>query len=185
MRSIRDQNLNQRDSVMGYFEKILQTFAYNGWPDLVSSLMPSTKYEWLTPFSLSFSSLIVLIQVIFGFDALAFIALLVVMLAEISSGIIASRYRKEPFSSMKLSRFTFKVTYYLILIFVTNSMASSFKGPGQGLASTIFHWMHIFLTVQIVLENIVSILENVSVISGKDKTHWISKIQSKIENFLS
>lgn len=170
---------------MGFFEKILKTFAYNGWSDLASSLMPSTKYEWLTPLSLSFSSLMVLIQILFGFDALAFIALLVVMMAELSSGIIASRYRKEPFSSMKLSRFSFKVAYYLILIFVTNSMANSYKATDQELAATIFHWLHIFLTVQIVLENIVSILENVAVISGKDKTHWISKIQSKIENFLS
>lgn len=170
---------------MSFFEKILKTFAYNSWSDLASSLMPSTKYEWLTPCSLSFSSLMVLIQILFGFDALAFIALLVVMLAELSSGIIASRYRKEPFSSMKLSRFSFKVAYYLVLIFVTNSMANSFKATDQSLAATIFHWMHIFLTVQIVLENVVSILENVSVISGKDKTHWISKIQSKIENFLS
>jgi len=171
--------------MMSFFEKILKTFAYNSWSDLASSLMPSTKYEWLTPCSLSFSSLMVLIQILFGFDALAFIALLVVMLAELSSGIIASRYRKEPFSSMKLSRFSFKVAYYLVLIFVTNSMANSFKATDQSLAATIFHWMHIFLTVQIVLENVVSILENVSVISGKDKTHWISKIQSKIENFLS
>jgi len=170
---------------MGFFNKILKTFAYNGWPDLASSLMPSTKYEWLTPFSLSFSSFTVLVQIFFGFDALAFIALLVVMLAELSSGIIASRYRKEPFSSMKLSRFSFKVAYYLVLIFVTNSMANSYMATNQDLASTIFHWLHIFLTVQIVLENIVSILENVAVISGKDKTHWISKIQSKIENFLS
>src|SRR5690606_14157314 len=112
VQSIRDQSL-RRDRYMGFFNKILKTFAYNGWPDLASSLMPSTKYEWLTPFSLSFSSFTVLVQIFFGFDALAFIALLVVMLAELSSGIIASRYRKEPFSSMKLSRFSFKVAYYL------------------------------------------------------------------------
>src|SRR5690606_19460018 len=128
--------------MMSFFEKILKTFAYNSWSDLASSLMPSTKYEWLTPCSLSFSSLMVLIQILFGFDALAFIALLVVMLAELSSGIIASRYRKEPFSSMKLSRFSFKVAYYLVLIFVTNSMANSFKATDQSLAATIFHWMH-------------------------------------------
>ena len=127
----------------------------------------------------------VLVQVLFGLDALAFVALLVVMVAELASGIIASRFRKEPFSSMKLSRFSFKVTCYLILIFVTNSMANHFKASYEGVASAIFNWMYIFLTVQIVMENVVSVLENVSVISGKDKAHWITKIQSKIESLLS
>jgi len=170
---------------MGYFEKILKTFAYSGWSDLASSLMPSTKYDHLTGLGFVLSSVMVVVQVMFGISALAFLALLVIMVAELTSGILASRIRKEPFSSMKLSRFTFKVAYYLVLIFVTNTMASGFQSSGQDLAYTIFHWMHIFLTVQIVMENIVSVLENVSVISGKDKTHWIKKIQTKIESLLN
>lgn len=169
---------------MGYFEKILKTFAYSGWQDLVSSLMPSIKYEHFTVSSLTLSSLMVIVQIIFGIDALAFLALLIIMIAELTSGIVASKIRKEAFSSMKLSRFTFKVAYYLILIYVTNTMANGFKTNGQDLAYTIFHWMHLFLTIQIVMENIVSVLENLSVISGKEKTHWIRKIQEKIQTLL-
>lgn len=170
---------------MGYFDKILKTFAYNGWTDLASSLAPSTKYEHITAMGITLSSVIVVVQVMFGLDALAFLALLVIMVAELSSGIIASKIRKEKFSSMKLSRFTFKVAYYLILIFVTNTMANGFRATDQELAYTVFHWMHLFLTIQIVLENIVSVLENLSVISGKEKTHWIRKIQDKIQNLLN
>ena len=160
---------------MGYFEKILKTFAYNGWADLASSLAPSIKYEHITAMGITLSSVIVVVQVMFGLDALAFLALLVIMVAELSSGIIASKIRKEKFSSMKLSRFTFKVAYYLI----------GFRATDQELAYSVFHWMHLFLTIQIVLENIVSVLENLSVISGKEKTHWIRKIQDKIQNLLN
>lgn len=116
----------------------------------------------------------------FGLDDSAFIALLVVFVTELISGITASRIRKETFSSMKLSRFSLKVACYLVLIGVTYSMYLSFQHHNDYLASVMFDWMHIFLTVQIVFENIISILENIAVISGKDKSAWIEKLKDKL-----
>jgi len=163
--------------------KLLRSFEYDNLSHLLSSLMPSTKYQ-LTTVCTSISATGVLVNRIFGLDFLAFAALLAVLAGELSSGIIAAFVKKEQFSSTKLTRFLFKVFYYLVLIAVPYLMAQSFFNSGKELPAVIFDWMHVFLVVQIVLENMVSILENVSVISGKPKTHWINKIQDKVGGLL-
>lgn len=167
-----------------YFLKLLRTFDYHSTVDLAQSLAPSTKYH-LTTLSVFMSILGTGADKFFGLDGLAFMALLIVFITELVSGITASSMRKEPFSSMKLSRFSFKVAYYLVLISVPYLMANSFAGHKKELPAMVFEWLHTFLVVQIVLENIVSILENTAVITGKDKTHIITKIQDKINQLLS
>lgn len=167
----------------GFLLKLLRSFEYDNLSHLASSLMPSTKYH-LTALCTSMSAMGVLVNRLFGLDALAFGALLVVMVTELTSGVMAAFVRKEAFSSTKLTRFLFKMFYYLVLISVPYLMAQSFFSSGKELPAVIFDWMHVFLVVQIVLENMVSILENVSVISGKPKTHWINKIQEKVGGLL-
>lgn len=148
------------------------------------SLVPSLKYKINIPL-MALSSLWVAVDKGFGLDDTAFIALLLVFVAELASGITASHIRKETFSSLKLSRFSVKMACYLVLIGVSYSMNISFKHHDDFLASVIFDWMHIFLVVQIVFENMISILENVAVISGKDKSVWITRITNKLDSLLS
>lgn len=169
---------------MKFLTKLLATFDYCSWLELLQSLAPSSKYK-LTIAGASLSLMFPFIDRVFGLDAYAFAMLLVVFFAELSSGLIAAHIRKEVFSSTKLSRFTFKVFYYLVLIALPYVMAQSFEHRGRSGTAVIFDWLHLFLLAQIILENVVSILENLAVISGKDKTHWISKIQNKLEGFIS
>lgn len=169
---------------MKIISKILATFDYSSWFDLLQSLAPSTKYK-LTVAGASLSLMFPFIDRIFGLDAYAFAALLIVFIAELTSGLIAANLRKETFSSTKLTRFSFKVFYYLVLIALPYVMAQSFEHRGKSTAAMMFDWLHLFLLAQIILENVVSILENIAVITGKDKTHWISKIQAKINGLLA
>jgi len=164
---------------MKYLYKLLATFDYESLLALGQSLAPSTKYN-LTIASLFISVALPALDRVFGLDGYAFALLLMVFTAELSSGILAAHIRKETLSSMKLSRFSFKVFYYLVLISMPYVLAQSFLAHNKTFASTMFDWLHLFLLSQIVLENIVSILENVAVIDGKDKTHWIAKIQAKV-----
>lgn len=169
---------------MNFFIKLLATFDYHSFTELGKSLTPSLKYKPVTLASIALSVCFPFIDRVFGLDAYAFLCLLVVFVVELASGVIAAHVRKESISSMKLSRFTFKVCYYLVLIALPYVMSQSFKAHDKGAAAFMFDWLHLFLVAQIVLENIVSILENAAVISGKDKTHWISKIQAKINGLI-
>ena len=166
-----------------YFQKLLKTFDWHSINDFALSLMPSCRYR-INVVLLILSTVWVSIDKVFGLDSAAFIALLIVFVTELISGVTASRIRKEQFSSMKLSRFSLKVACYLVLIGVSYTMAASFRGHKDELAAIYFDWLHIFLTVQIVFENIVSILENVACIGGKDKSAIIEKIVTKVNQLI-
>lgn len=168
-----------------FIERQLLTYGYESIGAYAESLAPSSKYATLSPVILSISAISVVPIKIFGLTEYAFGALFMMMVVELISGVIASRIRKEPYSSTKSSRFILKVCQYLVVIAVTHLFADSYKVQGKEMGATIFEWMHIFLTVQIVQENIVSILENGAVISGKSKVHWISKLSDKINSFFS
>jgi len=160
------------------FNGLLQGFEYDSGLEFMCSLVPSIKYQMLLV-TLFISTIIAEIDVIFGLDATAVGGLIAVMLLELASGTLASQIQKQPFSSRKLSRFTFKMACYLVLIAVPYVFEVSFKKHGNDLASGLFGWLHVFLVTQIVVENIVSILENLAVIMGKEKTYWIDRIKDK------
>ncbi|WP_143960235.1 phage holin family protein [Litoribacter populi] len=163
--------------------KLLASFGYGSLTEFAVSLTPSLKYSGITTLTLSVSSLSVLVVRIFGLDALAFGVLLVAFAFELISGIVNSRKKKEPFESNKLSRFSIKTTGYLLCISLTHVMASSYKFQGNETAAVILDWMHVFFVIQTVLELIVSISENISELHGKEKTHWISALQKKVNSF--
>ncbi len=162
---------------------MLASFDYHSFSELGLSLMPSAKYR-ITIISMATSVLFPAIDRVFGLDAYAFFFLLLAFVSELTSGLIAAHYRNEAISSMKLSRFSFKVFYYLVLIALPYVFSVSFQAHGKTAAAVIFDWIHLFLLAVIIQENIVSILENLAVISGKDKTHWIKKIQEKLATLL-
>jgi phage-related holin len=160
-----------------YFKSLLKTFDWATIDDFLLSLAPSYKYK-INVLLMMMSSVWVCVDKWFGLDSTAFVALLLVFVAEMVSGIAASRVRKEPFSSMRLSRFSLKVACYMVLIFVSYSMFQNFEHHKNETEAVAFDWMHIFLIVQIVFENMISVLENVEVISGKKKGDWIRKLKS-------
>lgn len=164
---------------MRWLHKLLAGYGYDSLQDLGGSLMPSVKYN-LTLLSIGLSAFSGIVQTVFGLDWQAFAAFLVVLAWELVSGIIASRIKGEPFSSSRLSRFGFKTAQYLILIAVPYLVSVSLRASGRTLAAEVLEWLYLFFVVQIVFENIVSILENQATITGRDKAHWISKIQDKI-----
>lgn len=166
---------------MRAFQKLLAGYGYDSLQDLGGSLMPSVKYN-MTTLSVGVSAVSGIIQTVFGLDWQAFAAFLGVLVWELVSGIMASRVRGEPFSSSRLSRFGFKTAQYLILIAVPYLISVSLRTSGKILAAEILEWLYLFFVVQIVFENVISILENHAVITGKDKTHWITKIQDKLNN---
>ncbi|WP_149913500.1 phage holin family protein [Sphingobacterium cavernae] len=169
---------------MRYIDKLLNSFDYHTWYEFATSLVPSYKYK-LSMVTVLVSVSLPPIERVFGLDGLAVAGLIIVFITELTSGAIASKIKKEPLSSVKLGRFTFKAFFYIVLICVPYLMAESFRAKGKELATVMFDWLHLFMLAQVIIENMISILENVAVISGKDKTHWIKKIQDKINGLLS
>lgn len=169
---------------MNWFLRLLKTFDYHCFQDLVNSLAPSCKYGVTLGF-ISLSGIASVVSNIFGLDVGAFVAFLLVMGVELATGLYASHVQGIEFSSQRFSRFLFKLFYYVALIGISYLMAVSFEKRGKGFAAGIFEWLHIFLVVQIVCENVMSILENAAVIEGKPKAHYVTMIKEFISKKLS
>jgi phage-related holin len=159
-----------------YTLKVLKTYDWHSTKDFLQSLMPTHKYHLHIPMMMIAAGWVD-VDKLFGLDNAGFIALLVVFVTELLTGISAAIIRKEAISSVKLSRFGLKVACYLVLIGVSYSLSQSFTAHGKAVPAWVFDWLNVFLIIQISLENIISILENLAVISGKEKTTWINKIQ--------
>lgn len=166
------------------FTHLLAGFDYYSGLEFLQSLVPTLKYNMLVIFMFFFSIPLSVIDTFFGLDAMAVLGLLLAMALELFSGIWASRILKQPFESRRLSRFSFKSVCYLLLIAIPYLVGTSYRNHGNEFAATVFEWLHVFLVSQIVLEHVTSILENVAVIQGKDKSFWIKSIKTKFDNML-
>lgn len=165
---------------MKAINELLKGFEWEDTFDFSLSLWPSLKYDVIL-MSISVSALVTHVDRLFGLDVFSLVALFAVMLVELASGTYASKITKTPFSSRKLSRFTLKMACYLVLIAVPYLFHLSFLSHHKSAAASLFDWMHTFLVTQIVIENIISILENLALIQGKSKNYWINKIKEKIK----
>lgn len=163
-----------------HLTRLFKTYDFHNALAFFESLVPSTRYGW-SVLLMGCSALFSAIDKVFGLDAAAFIGLAFVFAVELISGMYAAHIRGEAISSVKLSRFGLKVTCYLVMIASTYLMAVSFTSHKKDVPAWVFNWLNVFLVSQIVLENIISVLENLAVISGKDKSAWIIKIQEKFK----
>lgn len=169
---------------------MLATYDYHRVSDFFESIAPSFRYGVTRPIlflTVLYPSLSVILSAFFptvnnalGIDGGAFIGLVLAFVVELVSGIIASHIRGEQFSSLKLSRFGLKVFIYLVLIAVPYHWYLNFDARHKVIMAVVFDWLHSFLIAQIVFENIISILENMAVICGNDKTAWINKIKNRL-----
>ena len=155
----------------------MKSFGFGDCMELLQSLLPTLKYQLTVPTFLM-TGVGTMVARVFGLDMLAFAALLLAWVAELWSGIQASKVRGEPFESKKFSRFSFKTVYYLVLMAVPFLFSESFRYQEKHAAAAIFDSIYVFLVLVIVLEVLVSILENVGTITGKPKTYWIERLKS-------
>lgn len=169
--------------INAYWLAMLVKYGYPSGYDFLISLVPTIKYDVLGQ-ALIVSSLSVGILSIFGLGEMAIGFLLLVFLIEVVTGIWASKKRGEDFKSEKFSRFTLKSFFYLSIIAICYQMSISYESRGKDLGVIIFDFMHLFFTAQIVLEIIVSISENYSVITGKPKQHWINTMVDRVNKLL-
>lgn len=170
-----------------FFTKILAGFEFTGFDDFATSLIPSFKYglmAMIMTFSIPIAAVEYYSSYVFGLNLPAVVALIIVMIVELLSGLHASKVSGQKFSSSRFSRFTVKTACYLVLISVPYLFKMSYEQSGNGFAAGAFDWLHVFLTVQIVAEHVLSILENLAIIQGKPKTYWIDKIKSKLDSLL-
>lgn len=104
-------------------------------------------------------------------------------LLEVTTGIYASVVvKKQKLQSGKMSRFLIKLAIMLICLFVLGAFAREYKNTS--ILGDLFQWMRDGVFTFTVIEYLVSVLENLSAISGKPNNRLLGAIKNKMDSFL-
>lgn len=166
-----------------YLCKITNNFGFDGSNDFFNSFIHN-KYLMLTIPLASISSIF---ENIFGLQAITIMSFMVLLILELVTGITSSKIRGEKIVSHKFGRFGFKVFVWLCLLFITNSLRLEYQNSEEYIdkvGSTLFTWLHGTLFIYIVLEYLISVLENINTITGKSNNPLITSIINKLTSFL-
>lgn len=156
---------------------IVTNFGFSGNVDFSNSLI----HKNLIMFSLPLAATSSVVQLLFGLETLTIIAFVALVTLELITGLTASKINHVPIVSNKFGRFGLKLGVWITLMFVINSLKLQYKDIGgfDTVANMLFTWLHGTLFIYVNLEYLISVLENLSVISGKKTDGLISIIKKK------
>lgn len=164
-----------------FIDKFLYSYGYDSVGALVESVFPSTKYVGLGQ-SAALSSVLGCICSALGVWPVLAVAMILIMLIELVSGVCASHKRKEHFESSKFSRFLLKLCIWFVL-FLSCQVFAFFAShyDEHSLAWLVGAWffdvLTVILMIAFVVENATSILENLACIDNHDKSYYIEAVK--------
>ena len=168
-----------------YITRFLYGYGYNTITEFFHSLCPSFKYQMQTQ-TLSLSAFFAVVGHYLGITPFIAVAMVVAVLVETLTGIRASEKRGIKFESFRFSRCIIKVFIWMVLIFVTNCFLLECEirdGWIDKVGETFFGFVRLLILVYFLVEYIVSILENLAILDGKDKTEFIDALKELYKSF--
>jgi hypothetical protein len=167
------------------FNYIVTNFGFSNSSDFLSSFLHVNHLSITIPI-VGISSIL---EKYFGLSHLTIISFGLLISLELITGLISAKIKKIKLESRKFSRFGLKILIWFSLIFITNTLMLEYKGhqdTASSIAYTIFSWLHTFLFIYINMEYLISVLENLGVITGnkKDTNNIIKMIKDKVFNIL-
>lgn len=166
-----------------FFNNLVNDFGFNCTGDFTDSIIHT---NWLT-LTIPLAGFSALAESFFGLRHLTILAFVVLVTLELVTGLVASKIRGEKIVSHKFSRFGLKVFVWLTLLYVVNAIKieySSQMGNFSSLALAFFTWLHGTLFIYVIIEYLISVLENLGVITGKNNDTLVTKIIKKLNSFL-
>jgi hypothetical protein len=170
-----------------YFVKFLAAYDYKSFEEFFLSLFPTFKYEihWLM---LLISGVSGVVNYFFGITPALAIAMFVAVIVEVITGISASKKLGKKFESFRFSRCVIKIGIWLLILYIIHAFEIEYKDKTsviQIAAYYFFQFAYVAALTGFLVEYLTSILENISVLQGKDKTELITAISGGWKNLIS
>lgn len=165
---------------------IVQNFGYQSFIEFKNSLMSMSPNSLLM--FVPIATIITTLEVWTGLGIIPLTAFVLLLTLELITGITASKIKGIPIQSKKFSRFGLKAFTWIMLLFFVNSMALNYAYSTLAadiMKYQVFNWIHTVIVLYVSAEYLISILENLSVISGKDNSVLINAIKNKTKQFLN
>lgn len=170
--------------IKSFFNYIVTNFGFNNINDFYSS----TIHHNFTILTIPVAIVATMLQKLMGLNFITLVSFGVLIFMEFLTGVAASKIKNIPIQSKRFSRFGLKLLVWLSLIFIIHSLKMEYKGGTDItslMAHALFSWLHGALYVYVNLEYLISVLENLEVISGSDSaTSKLTLIKKKISSFI-
>lgn len=168
-----------------FLNYIVTNFGFSNCSDFYGSFIHSNFMSITLPLS----GISAILEKFFGLEHLTILSFSLLIFLELVTGLMSSKVRGIKIESRKFSRFGLKVLVWMSLIFITNSLRMEYKFATDAagmIANTIFTWLHTFLFIYINMEYLISVLENIGIITGnkKNTNSLIKQIKNKFFDFL-
>jgi phage-related holin len=170
-----------------YFIKFLAVYDWNSFEEFALSIFPSYKYQ-LHGAVLTLSVLSGLVNYLFGVTPALAIAMFVAIVIEVITGIRASKRLGKKFESFRFSRCVIKILIWLAILYIIHAFQKEFENSKNWIdiaAENFFNFTFIVCLTGFLVEYVTSILENVSVLKGKEKTAIIEAISGGWLNLIN
>jgi len=161
------------------FDSLVINFGFNDYIDFSQSLI-HTKFLWFTiPFSIIVTSLQYFSEKFLGLYIITFAAFFILLILELITGIVASKIKGHKIESRKFSRFGLKVFVWICVVFVVQSLKLQYE-KNNSIIYSIYSGLHTFILGYINMEYLISVIENLGVITNKKYTVLIDQIKQKL-----
>lgn len=169
-----------------YLTKFLAAYDWDSFQDFVYSLFPSQKYH-LQHFVGVMSILAGIVNYMFGITPALAMTMFIAIIVEIVTGIRASKRQGLKFESFKFSRAIIKIAVWMTILFIVHAFEREFEGSTNYVRLAtyyFFNFVFVAFITAFLIEYITSILENVSILKGKEKTALIEALQGAWKKLL-
>lgn len=140
---------------------IVDTFGFDSLHDFMTSMVHFNLLKITIPIS----TVLGVFSLMLGFQDATTLAFFVMVVFELISGVYASLVEGKRIESRKFSRFGFKLLTWLVLMFVTSAYRNQYQ---TGVMSWVTELMNNTVVAYIMFEYVISIVENLERISGKE-----------------
>jgi hypothetical protein len=152
---------------------VLAAFGYRGVEDFkhtVFKMMYSGEKSMWIKISAGLGTFRLVLFDFTGLDVVVFFAFVFLIMAEFQTGLkVALIKKKEKFQSRKFGRMILKISVYVLLIGMLHAFANRFRVPEiYGLEVNPFIWLYYVVFIAIVVQLVVSWLENLGQLGYKE-----------------
>lgn len=162
-----------------FITRFIGTYGYDSLKEFFLSVAPSFKYNLQLP-AISLSAVTAIVSKWIGITPFLLLAMLIAIVAEMWTGIRASKAKGIDFESFRFSRCIIKLCIWLTIIYIIHSFYKECQMNEQDfilvLSAIFFSIVKLFIMTWFCVEHVTSILENLAVIDGKPKDALIKKV---------
>lgn len=156
---------------------------FDSWSAVVDSMFPSYAKN-TTVLLVSIAGVYPMLEMFFGLKGLTIIAFAAMLSIELISGIMASKLSGKVLDSKRVPRFIFKLFLWLCCFFIVESFQKQYDGDNT-LVAAGYEWLHAAIMIYVSQEYLISILENIAVISNRSNLGLIRAIRRQVKKFLN